>query len=357
MLGVAQSHIVPMLYGALPHASAEDACAVLMQHQLPSIAWPQLPQRHFYERSIVQASWGFPGLVLDEAQRRVYVVRDHALAALPAYTVAFIQNQQDRSVEWTSREAAGLFQLLEACATGTTAGALKGQLLGPISLAAQLTDEAQQPLLADPVLFEGMVIHCCMRARKQAEALIRANRPALICIEEPFSGVMRSPFMTIDRDELVVALARVLLAIPCSRGLTLRCGTPLRDFIGLPLDVLLITHWDDALLSSDDIAVLCDCISRGIRVGVGIISVQGTTDDEGTRSFMAVYAIIERFLQAGVTPSQLRSSIVVAPAHSLGQVSIAEAEAVIAVTIACAAAVDTRLAHLIESSSVTDMKE
>lgn len=344
MLSDGQAGIIPMLYGALPYPTAADACAILAQHHMPLIAWPQLPQRHFYERSIVQASWGFPGLVLDEAQRRVYVHREQALAALPPYTVAFMQHQTGRSAEWTTREAAGLFQLLEGCTQGTLSGDLKGQLLGPISLAAQLTDEAQQPLLADPVLFEGVVIHCCLRARTQAEALLRANRPALLCIEEPFSDVMRSPFLTIDREELVVALARVLLAIPCARGLTVRCGTPLRDFAGLPLDYLFVTHWDDALLRNEDVAVLCDCISKGLRVGIGVVPVQGTSAVADTNGYPAVYAIMERFLQAGVSAAQLRESIVVAPAQSLGQVSIQEAEAVIAEICACAVSLDAWLA-------------
>ena len=135
-------------------------------------------------------------------------------------------------------------------------GGLKGQLLGPISLVVQLTDEHQQPLLTDLVLFEGVVVDCCLRARMQAEALMRTNRPALVCIEEPFADVMRSPFMTIDRAELLVALARVFLAVPCARGLAIRCGNPLSDFGSLAFDLLMITHWDNALMRDFDFAEL-----------------------------------------------------------------------------------------------------
>ena len=357
MLSGRHNNILPMLYGALPHVSAHDAHAVLQRNHMLYVAWPQLPQRHFYERSIVQASWGFPGLVLDEAQRRVYVMGDVARTALPAYTIAFLQQTTGRMAEWTRSEAAGLLHLLDGIADVAGDCGLKGQLLGPISLAAQLTDEHQQPLLADPVLFEGVVMHCCLRARLQAEVLLRANRPALICIEEPFADVMRSPFMTIDRDELFVALARVLLAVPCARGLTIRCGNPLSDFGSLPLDLLMITHWDDALMSDTDFAVLVSCINNGVDIGLGVVPVSGTTAEDITSTNLMVYAIIERFLQAGLSPEQLRSHLVLAPAFSLGQSAIAEAEAVISLTCALAAALDTKLGDFIATKTKSDLKE
>ena len=346
-----------MLYGALPHVSAHDAHAVLQRNHMPYVAWPQLPQRHFFERSIVQASWGFPGVILDEAQRRVYVMRDVARAALPAYTIAFLRQTTGHTAEWTRSEAAGLLHLLDGIADVAADCGLKGQLLGPISLAAQLTDEHQQPLVADPVLFEGVVIHCCLRARLQAAALMRTNRPALVCIEEPFADVMRSPFMTIDRDELLVALARVLLAVPCARGLAIRCGNPLSDFGSLPLDLLMITHWDNVLMRDSDFTVLVSCINKGVEIGLGVVSVSGTTAEDITSTNRVVYAIIERFLQAGLSPSALRNHLVIAPMYSLGQVPIAEAEAVVALTCACAAALDARLIDLIASITISDLKE
>ena len=336
-----------MLYGALPHESEQAACAVLRRHDLPYVAWPQLPQRHFFERSIVQASWGLPGLVLDASQRRVYVTRATTLAAIPQYTVAFMQKKRVQTAEWTQHEAAGLRELMTDIESLAPDVGIKGQMLGPISLAAQLTDEHQQPLLADPALFEGVVIHCCLRARLQADAVMRTNRPAMVCLEEPFYDVMRSPFMTIDRDELLVALARVVLAIPCQRALTLRCGTPLGEIVQLPIDVLIVTHWEDHLVDDQVIADLVRALSTGMRVGIGVVPVDAVDTAETAQTDARVYAIIHRFLAAGATPAELRSGLVIAPSQSLGQAPVDQAEAVIAQTCTTAAAVDALLVRLI----------
>ena len=96
--------------------SAHDAHAVLQRLHMPYVAWPQLTQRHFYERSIVQASWGFLGVILDEAQRRVCVMREVARAALPAYTIAFLRQITGLTAEWNSREAARLLHRLDGIA-------------------------------------------------------------------------------------------------------------------------------------------------------------------------------------------------------------------------------------------------
>jgi hypothetical protein len=336
-----------MLYGALPHESVQAACAALRRHDLPYVAWPQLPQRHFFERSIVQASWGLPGLVLDASQRRVYVTRAQTLAAIPQYTIAFMQKTRVQTAEWTQQEAAGLRELMADIDAFAPDVGIKGQMLGPISLAAQLTDEHQQPLLADPTLFEGLVIHCCLRARLQADAVMRANRPAMVCLEEPFYDVMHSPFMTIDRDELLVALARVLLAIPCQRALTLRCGTPLSEIVQLPLDVLIVTHWEDQLVDDRVLADLAGALSNGMRVGIGVVPVDAVDPTATVHTDARVYAIIQRFLAAGATPAELRRGLVIAPSQSLGQAPVAQAEAVIAQTCTTAAAVDALLVQLI----------
>ena len=172
--------VAPLLYGALPHATVDDAMAMLHRVAMPYTVWPQLPQRSFRERSVVQAAWGFPGVVVDERQRRVFVQRAASEAALPQLSLDFLQRRDNRAA-LTPTEAAGLFAMLPWLGNQPEQVGCKGQLLGPISLAAQLTDEAQIPLIADAVLFEGLVQHLCQRARWQAELLGRSKRPVLMC--------------------------------------------------------------------------------------------------------------------------------------------------------------------------------
>ena len=53
----------------------------------------------------------------------------------------------------------------------------------------------------------------------------------------------------------------------------------------------------------------------------------------------------------------MRNHLVIAPMYSLGQVPIVEAESVVALTCAYAAARDARLIDLIASTTISDLKE
>ena len=341
--------VKPFFYGALPHLTVDEAYEVLVRHQVPVIPWPQLPQRVFFERSVVQASWGFPGLVLDEPQRRQYVHKAHALAGLPAHTAAFLLHTVEPAAQWSPAEAAGLLAIVSGRVTTPAAVAYKGQLLGPISLAAQLTDEQQNPLLLDPTLFEGLIIHTSLRARLQAEALASVGNTVIVCLDEPFLELMQSPFMTLDHDELVFGLARVLDAIPCQRGLVVRCGVPLQALAQLPVDVLVLTHWDETTLSDSDFAALVDFVQRGGQIGLGIIGVPGSAQPTPAQQC----AIMSRFLRAGITAPDLRAALWIAPQQSLGQSTTADAEATVAATCAAAAQIDAFLAESTADTAVS----
>ena len=69
---------LPLLLGGLPHRNAAQALDLSRRYAGAVLAWPQLPQRSFREQSFVQSILGFPGLVIDAAQARVYIDRQRA---------------------------------------------------------------------------------------------------------------------------------------------------------------------------------------------------------------------------------------------------------------------------------------
>jgi hypothetical protein len=323
--------VAPLLYGALPHATVGEAMAMLQRFPMPYTVWPQLPQRSFRERSVVQAAWGFPGVVVDERQRRVFVQRAVSEAAVPQLSLDFLQRRDNRAA-LTPAEAAGLFAILPWLGNQPEQAGCKGQLLGPISLAAQLTDEAQIPLIADAVLFEGLVQHLCQRARWQAELLGRANRPVLMCLDEPFLDVLTSPFLSIDRDELWLALARVLDALPCQRAVAIGGDVALAPVLALPVDVVMVNSWDYAARIIEAAPQLHAFLQRGGKLGLGCVPLQ-SGDDVLVLAQTKVGQLIEQLSQAGITAQDLIGRLFVMPVSSLGQIDIAIAESVVATTV------------------------
>ncbi len=337
--------VAPLLYGALPHATIDDAMAMLQRFPMPYTVWPQLPQRSFRERSVVQAAWGFPGVMVDERQRRVFVQRAVSEAALPQLALDFLQKRDNRAA-LTPAEAAGLFAILPWLGHQLTTVGSKGQLLGPISLAAQLTDEAQFPLIADAVLFEGLVQHLCQRARWQAELLGRTQRPVLMCIDEPFLDVLTSPFLSIDRDELWLALARVLDALPCQRAVAVGGDVALAPVLALPVDVVMVNSWDHAARIIEAAPQLHVFLQRGGKLALGCVPLQ---DGDAVLALAQhkLMQVIDQLGAVGIPAQNLIGRLFVMPVASLGQIDIAVAESVVATTCRLADIVSHQLQNLV----------
>ncbi len=337
--------VAPLLYGALPHATLDDAMAFLQRFPMPYMVWPQLPQRSFRERSVVQAALGFPGVVVDGRQRRVFVQRVVSEAALSQLALDFLQKRDNRAA-LTPAEAAGLFAILPWLGHQANTVGCKGQLLGPISLAAQLTDEAQIPLIADAVLFEGLVQHLCQRARWQAELLGRAQRPVLMCIDEPFLDVLTSPFLSIDRDELWLALARVLDALPCQRAVAVSGDVALSAVLELPIDVAITNSWDYAQRIIEAAPQLREFLQRGGKLGLGCVPLQDG-DDVLALAQHKLMQVIDQLGAAGIPAQNLIGRLFVMPVASLGQIDIAVAESVVTTTCRLADRVSHQLQNLV----------
>src|ERR1041384_95303 len=83
---------LPWLLGGLPYRSAAQALDISRRYAGQLLAWPQLPQRGFREQGFVQSAIGFPGLVIDAPQARVYVDRARAEQALDRLGLDYLEN-------------------------------------------------------------------------------------------------------------------------------------------------------------------------------------------------------------------------------------------------------------------------
>lgn len=339
--------VAPLFFGSLPHTNTEDAWQFLRECPTPWVSWPQLPQRSFWERSVVQSSYGFPGVVVDEKQRVVVVHRRESETQLTRLALDFLERRPHQQPLRT-REAEGLLtfgQFVQACAPEQ---GVKGQLLGPISLAAQLTDETQTPIINDATLFEGIVIHLCQRLRWQVAQLQAWQRPVLMCIEEPFLDVMHSPFMEIDRDDMLWGLARVLSIIPTPdvcRGLIVGTTHEIGDLLQLPVDLLVMNVRESvgagALTKAHQ--HVTQFFARGGALGLGCVAVNEQLDDVATVMHLVV-TLVEQLMRAGIDPQVLINQLVVMPVTSFGQTNVANATHAMQVTCQVAA----QLRHYLE---------
>jgi len=320
--------VAPLFFGSLPHTNIDDAWQFLRACPAPWVSWPQLPQRSFWERSVVQSSYGFPGVVVDEKQRVVVVHRGDSEAQMTRLALDFLERRPHQQ-PLQMREAEGLLTFGRFVGECDPTQGVKGQILGPISLAAQLTDETQTPIINDATLFEGLVIHLCQRVRWQVAQLQVLQRPVMMCIEEPFLDVMYSPFMEIDRDDMMWGLARILSVIPAPqvrRGLIVGAMREIGDVLQLPIDLLVVNVRDSvgasALLKA--MPQLQHFLARGGMLGLACVAVNEHRDDMLTVMNLVV-PLIGQLIQAGINPQVFVHQLFVMPVTSFGQTNVSNA--------------------------------
>lgn len=184
--------------GSLPHTDA-DAAVRLVAEVAPEIPfWPQLPQRAVAERMIEQALMPLSDLLLPRGGSYGYRI------AHPDGYAGLLHRLATVLAELLPSAAAGFFAFEKALAAGAfpRAVALKGQITGPVTLAALLFD-AGQPIVHDMTALEALGSYIQRLAIWQIERLARWRTPVLIVLDEPYLALLP------DRDATGAALRTV----------------------------------------------------------------------------------------------------------------------------------------------------
>lgn len=318
---------LPLLLGSLPHRSAKQALEMSRRYAGALLAWPQLPQRGFREHVLVQSAAGFPGLVLDSVGARVYVNRGAAERELNQLALAYLEYDTNYGA-LVNGDSTGLDELLgqDDGMRGTLA--LKGQLLGPISLAAQLTDERQRPLIYDDRFFEALVQHLRLRASWQEARLRQGARPTIICLDEPFLEVVGLPFVPVDWDRALTQIDEVLAGLDGCKGLFASGAVDWSQVLRTAVDLIIADVYSYGHSLVVAAAALGPFLERQGCVGLGLIPADEEALAQATAEELVgrVAAFLDDLGQAGVAPDLLLRQAVISTNGPLGRLSVAAAE-------------------------------
>lgn len=209
--------------GSLPFHDPQQALALIAE-QCPELPfWPQLPQRSPNERIIEQALAPFEDRLQPREQGSGYVAR-HVDDVLRGFAQA--------KAELLPTHAAGFFAFEEALAAGlfSEARMLKGQMVGPITLASQLF-VGDTCLLENDTVVDAASAYCERLACWQVERLKRWDKPVMIFLDEPcITMIPWSPDETQTLPPTLTLLANVIQAIQ-NTGVLVgihSCATPER---------------------------------------------------------------------------------------------------------------------------------
>jgi len=215
----------------MPHKDINRALELALSLDVPF--WPQLPHLSYYEDMYVQASEGFPGIVLDLENRTLRFSMEKFIDEFEE-TMAHFDESEHFDISDTYSVVYHRFLGLDL----SDRPAIRGQLEGPISFGFNVLDQDDRPILFNETIRPFMIEFMGKRANVQLNRLKTLNTNAFMFIDEPGLQYLFSALSgygdVAARGDMEVFFS--LIERP--RGVHL-CGNPDWDFLlGLDLDVL-----------------------------------------------------------------------------------------------------------------------
>lgn len=220
--------------GILPHTSMDEALDLALSLDIPF--WPQLPKYSFYEDMYVQISEHFPGIRIDEEEKRVRL----DLAEFYDRLYEYVENVENEDYfRLSPKYSAVLDAFLERDLSGYHT--VRGQTIGPISYGLKITDDNLMPIIyydeVKSLLFEFIV----RKMNVQYRQLKEKNKNAFVWVDEPGLEIIFGSFSGYSSDRAKADFSDFLNSVEGPRGVHL-CGNPDWSFLlsGLDLDILSV---------------------------------------------------------------------------------------------------------------------
>jgi len=167
--------------GIMPHTNIEKALALALSLDIPF--WPQLPKVSFYEDMYAQALQNFPGIVVDAVNQKIHFDTAKFEEELDSY---FQQMEQPETFALSRDYSVVYHEFLQRDLQSYHA--IRGQMIGPISLGFKITDEQRKPLIYNenirPILFDFIQ----RKVNVQYRQLKERNNNAFVWLDEPGLG-------------------------------------------------------------------------------------------------------------------------------------------------------------------------
>jgi len=215
------------LIGSLPATDHQEAMKWIFNCTPDIPLWPQLPANP-RERMLNQFVEGLPGIIEDGDRTFFNTNSPDFEEEQLRFFEEYLQVVENPSALLTSRfqlsreRAAGIYFLADAARQMAGLSAVKGQITGPFTLLAGLSDQDDRLGYYNPAIREMAVKDIAMKASWQVGFLKAklVDIPVLLFIDEPaLAGLGSSAFISISPADIAQDLAEVIEAIHLAGGL------------------------------------------------------------------------------------------------------------------------------------------
>jgi methionine synthase II (cobalamin-independent) len=253
----------------MPHTDPESACAQITHYLKDIPAWPQLPRRSFRENMYAQYCEGFPGIVVDEEEKRIYVDRkaDLTEAQEKLYT-AYLDGDFDK-FPISPDYASGLYTFLKR--KDLSPWAVKGQVVGPVTWGLTVADEGKRPIIYDELLGDAVAKLLRLKTGWMEKKLQEISKNVVIFFDEPYMSAFGSVGMMLDKEQIISMLEEVIGGISSFVGVHCCGNTDWSILLATSLDILSF----DAYGYAESLTIYPDevkeFLGRGGTIAWGIV--------------------------------------------------------------------------------------
>lgn len=326
--------------GSLPHKEAKPALEIIFRH-LPEIPhWPQLPAAgegegfiRQYLRPLLERQ-----LVVESPSRSPYFATDAAdwLERLTAfYSEVLAEINPDASADFglPASAATGFYSFLSHHLKQSSARYLKGQLVGPVTMGFQVTDDKFQPAFYQDELRDVLVRMLVQQLRWQARTLKALGLPVLLFIDDPgIYGYGQATFVGLSRDAIQESLRPLIDAAHqegVSIGVHACAGLDWSLLFELPFDFVNIDvyhYFTSLLLYASEFNQF---LSRGGALAWGLVPTSEQIEQETLKTLLdRLEEYFSLLTRKGVDPEMMRRQLLFTPSCGTGTLSEQQAEKV-----------------------------
>lgn len=198
--------------GSVPFLDVDKTCQEILS-LLPEVPfWPQFVNRSPLERMGLQFTEGLLFLEINEEAGSAAIARSEDRApGLTAFYERYLAGDIN-PFRVSDAHAPGLHAIIKFAERVDTTSKLyiKGQTVGPITLAAGLRDAQGGTALYQPDLLEAIAQGLSMKALWQVRELAGSGRRPIIFIDEPYLAGYGSAFVPIERIQIVAMLSNMV---------------------------------------------------------------------------------------------------------------------------------------------------
>ncbi|KHE93873.1 MAG: hypothetical protein SCABRO_00353 [Candidatus Scalindua brodae] len=214
--------------------------------------------------------------------------------------------------------------------------AIKGQIVGPITLAGSLKDPEQIAMLHNPVLFDVIVKLLAMKACWQLDQYSEFGLPRIIFLDEPYLSSYGSAFANLKKEQIVDSLNEIFMAIHNRDSLSgIHCcgNTDWTMLMETGVDIInfdAFGYMDSMLMYRNEVRSF---LERGGIIAWGIVPTTDSIKEATVDNLIEKMVVaIDYLVNSGIDQKLLIENSLITPSCGTGTMPLEDAEKAMTLT-------------------------